>query len=154
MIWSINTVDQAFIDAWHDAGQPDQAVIDAYMATSQRLSPQKHIGIRRWYYLFNDNARIRLTTIGRPLEDFAGLEAKVIVGTIEIIGEFEGNREFVGKRGLTLQCQPIAWLQGDADEVFATGGEALAAISEQIIDREDIQRSQRTIKSRYEWRKP
>ena len=153
MIWKINNVDRAFIDAWHDAGQPDQAVIDAYTATSRRVSPQKHVGIRRWYYLFNDNPRIRLTTIGRPLEDFAGQAAKVLIGTVEIIGEFSGNRDLVGKRGLTLQVQPIDWLQGEANEVFATGEAALAAISEQVIDRQDIQRSQRDIKRRYEWRR-
>lgn len=153
MMWRINSVDQAFIDAWQDAGDPDQAVIDAYVAKLRRpLSPQKHTGVRRWYYLFNDNPRIRLISIGRPLEDFAGLPAKVMVGTVEIIGEFPGNRAYVGRRGLTLNCQPIEWLQGAADEEFADGNAALAAISEQIIDLREIQRSQRSIKERYEWK--
>ena len=61
MIWRIASIDQAFIAAWHDAGSPDQAVIDAYLAKSRRPQhPQSHQGIKRWYYLRIGNPRIRL----------------------------------------------------------------------------------------------
>lgn len=153
-LWKIAEVDPAFIAAFEDAGEPDQAVIDAYLARSRRkVTPQKHDGIKRWYYLRADNHRIRLGTVARPLADFAGKPAKMLVGTSEIIGEFPGNHAFVGQQGLRLTMEPIEWLHGDADKAFATGSEALAEISEQILDLRRAKRVQQEIAEKYQWRK-
>lgn len=153
MIWKIVTIDAAFIAAFVSAGQPDQDVINAYLARTRKPMQQpKHEGVRRWYYLHSDNPRIRLATIGRPLEDFTGLAGKCIVGTNSIIGEFPGNRNFVGQRGSQLTLQPIEWLQGEADQEFTDGSTALAGISEQILDRRRIDENQRTIQRKYQWK--
>jgi hypothetical protein len=86
--------------------KPDQRVIDAYVAAHGQHQ-QKHVGFKRWYYLLKGNPRIRLSTTGRPLDDWAG-EAKILVGTGDIIGEFEQNRAYTGQMGLRLQMEPIA----------------------------------------------
>jgi hypothetical protein len=152
MIWKITTIDAAFIAAFADAGEPDQRVIEAHLRKMHKpMHPQKHEGMRRYYYLLADNPRVRLFCIGRTLSDFAGLPAKIIVGTYEIIGEFPSNRAFIGQTGLKLQCEPIAWLSGNADKVFPTGSRALAEISEQILDLRKIKESQRQIRRRYKW---
>jgi len=83
---------------------------------------------------------------------FLPKHAKIIVGTNEIIGEFPGNRDLVGLRGLQLQCQPIAWLEGEADLVLEDGAALLDEISEQILDSKAIDRSQRRIARRCEWK--
>jgi hypothetical protein len=146
-------LDRDFILQFEDAGEPDQAVIDAYIATLSRpLSPPKHQGFKRWYYFYRENHRIVLSTIGRPLSDWQG-SSKVLVGTIEIIGEFESNAQHVGQTGLKLQCQPIEWMQGTADQEFANGTAMLAEISEQIFDRRVIERSQQQIKQLYKFKK-
>jgi|SRR5579875_775274 hypothetical protein len=153
MIWKITTIDVAFVAAFEDAGEPDQRVIDDYLRkTHKPMHPPKHEGIRRYYYLLADNPRVRLGTLGMSLAEFAGKSAKIIVGTNEIIGEFEGNRAFIGHMGLKLQCEPIAWLRGHADREFATGSLALAEISEQILDLRKIKESQRRTRRRYEWK--
>lgn len=152
MIWRVQRIDQLLIDAFENAGEPDQRVISAYLRkTHKPMHPPKHDGIRRWYYLLAENRRIRLATTGRPLAEWRG-EAKVLVGTNEIIGEFAGNRKLVGQRGLQLKCEPIEWLQGEADLVLADGAALLAEISEQILDGKAIDRSQRNIARRYEWK--
>lgn len=154
MLWTVR-VDSTLIAAFEDAGQPDRAVIDEYLARSHKPRHQpKHEGIRRWYYLLKDNPRVRLACVGMPLADFAGKSAKILVGTNEIIGEFRGNRALIGKRGLQLQCSPIEWLHGQADKSFATGAAMLAEISEQILDLREIERSQEKIKRAYSWRRP
>lgn len=151
MLWTV-VVDSTLIDAFSDVGQPDQAVVDAYLRSShKRQHPQKHAGMRRWYYLMCSNPRVRLCSVGMSLADFAGKPAKILVGTNEILGEFKGNRALVGKRGLQLQCQPIAWLHGQADKHFANGAALLAEISEQVLDLRAIEQSQEQIKRRYEW---
>jgi hypothetical protein len=154
MIWKILQINEAFIDAWTSAGEPDQAVIDAHVGRLRRKLPAaQHTGVMRRYYLLNENTRVRLATIGRPLEDFSGLGAKVVVGTHEIIGEFPGNEEFIGLKGLKLQCEPVEWLQGQADQEFATGSEALAAVSEQVLDLRRAEVVQREITQKYQWKK-
>lgn len=149
MIWRLRQVDDVFRTAFISAGMPDQQVIDEYLArTGKQNAPPKHVGVQRWYYLLQENGRIRLTTIGMPLTDWME-EGKILVGTNEIIGEFEGNRAFVGYTGLQLQMQPIAWLQGEADKEFSGGAALLAEISEQILDRSAIERTQATIAQKY-----
>lgn len=151
MLWTV-TVDSTLLDAFEDAGEPDQVVIDDYLRRTHKPRPApKHTGVKRWYYLMRDNPRMRLSTIGMPLVDCAGKQVKVLVGVSEIIGEFPGNRALVGKRGLQLQCQPIAWLQGSPDQHFTSGAAMLAEISEQPLDRHEIEASQEKIKRRYEW---
>ncbi len=153
MIWTLNTVDAAFLDAFEAAGDPDEAVIASYVARHGQHAP-KNVGVKRWYYLLKENPRVRLGTVGRPLGDWPGAGGvKILVGTSEIIGEFPGNRALVGQMGLHLQMEPIAWLQGEADRHFASGAALLAEISEQILDRRAIQQSQRRIQKRYEHRK-
>jgi hypothetical protein len=155
MIWKIHYINSAFIAAFEHAGEPDQAVIDAYLAkTQRRMHPPKHDGVKRWYYLCSENLRVRLGTIGRPLEDFAGLAAKCLIGTNEIIGEFEGNRAYIGQRGSQLTLQSIEWLQGHADQEFPDGSAALAEISMQILDLRRATVIQQEIKEKYQWRKP
>lgn len=155
MIWKITAIDEPFIAAFVPAGEPDQRVIDDYLRKTRRpMQPPKHDGVKRWYYLCRDNPRIRLSCIGRPLDDWKALPAKCLVGTNEIIGEFEGNREFIGQRGSQLTMQPIEWLQGTADAVYASGSAALSEISEQILDKRRIDRRQREVQSKYQWKKP
>jgi hypothetical protein len=151
MLWRLEQINSTFIDAFEEAGEPDQAVITAYVAQHGQ-HPPKHAGIKRWYYFLKDNHRIRLTTVGRPLDDWAGA-AKIIVGTGEIIGESTGNRDLVGQVGLKLQFEPIAWLQGRADKTFVHGEALLAEISEQILDRKVIEQSQRSIRAKYQYRR-
>lgn len=152
MIWRLEEVDWSLVNAFESAGEPDQDVIDAYIAQFGQRGAKKHVGIRRWYYLSKDNPRIRLTTLGMPLEDWHG-EAKILVGTGTIIGEFEGNRDYVGQMGLTLHMEPIAWLQGEADSSFSNGSTLLASISEQVLDRREIGRSQAAISQIYRHKK-
>lgn len=151
MIWTLDHLDQAFIKAWEDVGEPNQEVITAYLAKIRRPQhPQKHQGIKRWYYLLQENPCIRLVSLGMPLHEWKGA-AKLIVGTNEIIGEFPGNRPYVGKMGLQLQCQPLAWLQGVPDKAFPSGQALLSEISEQILDRREIEQSQQRTQKRYQW---
>ena len=151
MIWRLEHVDTTFIDAFESAGDPDQAVIDAYVAQHGLGGPQKHTNVKRWYYLLKGNPRIRLSTIGMPLDAWLG-EAKVLVGTGEIIGEFKGNREYVGQTGLKLQMEPIAWLRGQADVHYTTGHALLDTISEQVLDRKAIEHVQTAITQKYRHR--
>lgn len=153
MLWKLERVDHALIDAFEHAGEPDQEVIAAYLQqrSHRPQQPPKHDGIKRWYYLLRDNPRVRLATVGRPLDDWDG-SAKMIVGVNEIIGEFPKNRPYVGMRGLQLQCQPIAWLTGTADLEIADGTALLAEISEQILDKRAIDNIQQRIAQRYQWR--
>lgn len=155
MIWKITAIDESFIDAFVPAGEPDQQVIDDYLRRTRRsMHPPKHDGVKRWYYLHKDNPRIRLSCIGRPLSDWKALPAKCLVGTNEIIGEFPGNREFIGQRGSQLTLQPIEWFTGDADATYPSGSAALSEISEQILDKRRIEQRQREVRKRYEWKKP
>lgn len=122
MIWTLSTVDPDLIAAFQSAGEPDQAVIDAYM---QKLPRRRHYqperpGVKRWYYLMRDNPRISLAALGMPLEDWQG--PAFFVGTRAIIGEFPGNRAFVGKKGLQMKMQPLTLMTGQADYLrFASG---------------------------------
>jgi hypothetical protein len=153
MIWKISTIDQAFINAWSNAGEPDQHIIDTYLERKQlRQKPMRHVGVQRWYYLLSDNPRIRLLTLGRPLVEWIGLSGKIQVGTNEIIGEFAGNRDYVGQRGLQIGLRPAEWLQGQ-DKTFALGSSLFEEISEQILDSRSIDRVQSDIQSRYQWEK-
>jgi len=152
MIWRLERVDEPLANVFESAGEPDQDVIDAYVAQFGQRGPQKHVGIQRWYYLMKENPRIHLTTLGMPLEDWHG-EAKILVGTNTIIGEFEGNREYIGQLGLTIHMEPIAWLRGEADKAFENGSTLLASISEQVLDRKEIDRVQATILQRYQHKK-
>ena len=152
MIWTLDTVDPNLIAAFTAADDPDQAVIDAYM---QQLPPRRRhqperAGVKRWYYLHRENPRISLATLGMPLDGWRG-GAFFIVGTREIIGEFPGNQAFTGKKGLQMKMQPIQWMSGQADQHFASGAQILAEISEQILDLDAAQQSQRSIRRKYEW---
>lgn len=152
MIWTIKNIDD-FLPAFTLAGEPDQAVIDAYLArTRHRQQPLKHEGVRRYYYLLHDDARVRLTCVGMPLDAWRG-GAMVKVGVNEIIGEFPGNRHLIGQKGLQLQFTPIAWLREPADQAFVNGAQALEAISFQILDLNRIEQSQQQIQQKYQWKK-
>ena len=148
MLWILEKIDSSFINAFEDAGKLDQEVVDAYVAQYGLSGPQKHLGVKRWYYLLRENPRIRLVTVGRPLDDWHE-QAKIIVGSIKILGEFQATREYVGQLGLKLQMEPINWLQGDADEFFPHGSALLNAVSEQVLDRKAIERSQKALSQKY-----
>jgi hypothetical protein len=77
--------------------------------------------------------------------------AMLIVGTREIIGEFAGNCHAIGRKGLQLKMQPIAWLRGEAGKHFATGSQLLAEISEQVLDQREIERVQQHLGRKYRW---
>lgn len=153
MIWTLDLIDGQFISAFVNAGDPDQRVIDEYLSRQphRRLQPPERPGIKRWHYLLQDNPRIGLTTLAMPLDVWQG-GTFFLVGTRNIIGEFTGNREFVGMKGLHLKMQPLAWMAGRADQQFASGAQLLAEISEQILDLDAAQRSQRKTRQRYEWK--
>ncbi len=153
MIWTLDRVDAALLSAFADAGDIDQAVVDQRMEQfpSQQHAPARSV-VKRWYYLLADNPRIGLVCISQPLYEWLG-SAFLIVGTRTIIGEFEANKAFVGKLGLHLKMQPLAWLTGEADRHFATGAQLLAEISEQVLDRRAIRESQERRTRMYEWKK-
>lgn len=133
MIWQLDSVSD-LAAAFEDAGDIDEQVIAAYLKTSrQPQHEQKRPDIKRWYYLATDNPRVSLCCVGMPLDTWRGA-AMLIVGTREIIGEFAGNREVAGKLGLQLKMQPLIWLHGQPDRRFATDGQMLAEISEQVLD--------------------
>src|SRR5579863_6625358 len=144
MIWTLNQVDPDLIAAFQSAGEPDQAVIDAAIASlpRRRQHQQERLGVKRWYYLLAENPRISLATLGMPLEEWQG-GAFFIVGTRLIIGEFVDNREVAGLKGLQMKMQPIQWMTGQADLRFASGAQLLAEISEQVLDLQAAERSQR-----------
>ena len=87
MIWLLERIDTVLQDAFEWAGEPNQTIVDVYIAKHGQSGPQKHLGVKRWYYLHRDNPRIRLSTLGMPLDDWRGV-AKIIVGTVEIIVSF------------------------------------------------------------------
>lgn len=152
MIWTIEDV-SGFQEVVTPAGEPDQSVIVAYLAQSrQRLQPQKQPGVKRWYYLLADDPRVTLATVGMPLEDWHG-SAMCMIGTRQIIGEFPGNRHLIGRKGLQLKMQPIAWLKEPADKTFRTAQQALEELSFQVLDLDQALRSQWNIQQKYEWRK-
>jgi hypothetical protein len=152
MIWRVTTIDEAFMACFTEAGEPDQATIDAYLRqTKQPQHTKKNPGVKRWYYLQQENPRISFTTVGRPLSDWTGLPAKLIVVTRTIIGEFPANRPYQGLLGFQLKCEPIEWLRNQADREFAMASDILPEISEQVLDRHRIEASQEQIKQRYQW---
>src|SRR5581483_2520989 len=135
MIWTLKEVDPDFLAAFAPAGEPDQRIIDAHMRTlppRRRHQPERP-GVKRWYYLMRDNPRISLSTLAMPLEQWQG-GLFLLIGTREIIGEFPGNRPYIGKKGLQMKMQPLAWMTGQADRSFASGAHLLAEISEQVLD--------------------
>jgi hypothetical protein len=148
MIWQIDTVSD-LVEAFTDAGDIDEQVIAAYLATTrQPQHEQKRPDIRRWYYLLKDNPRVSLCCVGMPLDAWQG-PAMLIVGTREIIGEFAGNRAVRGKLGLQLKMQPLAWMSGDPGRRFAKGSQMLAEISEQVLDLRPASRVQENDKKRF-----
>ena len=149
MIWKINLIDTPFVAAWLSAGRPDQAVVNRH---GQHPHAQRNAGEPRYYYLLRSDSRIRLATVGLPLGAWQGA-GKVLLGTGVIIGEFHGNAHLVGRNGLRLQMEPLDLLSGVPDQEFATGSQALSAISEQIIDRVAIEESQYKIRTQYEWKR-
>lgn len=152
MIWIIDNI-RAFQAAFTSAGEPDQAVIDAFLQTTQhKQHAPAHEGVKRYYYLLADDPRVVLCCVGMPLADWRG-PAMAIVGTREIIGEFPGNRHLVGKKGLQIRMQPATWLKEPADRHFADAGQALEEISFQVLDLETIERSQQDIAQKYRWKK-
>jgi len=151
MIWTIDDV-SAFVPVMLPAGVPDQAVIDAYLArTRRRLPPPKHQGVPRYYYLWQEDARVAVACIGMPLADWQGA-ALAKVGSREIIGEFAGNRQFIGRKGLQLQLNPIAWLKEPTDQHFAHAQQALEELSMQALDLAAAERVQAKIIQKYQWR--
>jgi hypothetical protein len=151
MIWTIDDV-RGLLPAFTPAGEPDQAAIDAYLAHSRRpIHSQKQPAIKRWYYVFRDDARVSLATVGMPLEDWQG-GAMAIVGTREIIGEFASNRQFTGRKGLLLKLQPIAWLKEPADRAFRDGQQMLEEISFQVLDLPQAERVQAETTQKYQWK--
>lgn len=153
MIWTLAQVDTDFIAAFQSAGEPNQAVIDAYMCKlpARRRHQPERASVKRWHYLMQDNPRIGLTSLGMPLEQWQG-GAFFLVGTREIIGEFAGNREVAGLKGFHLKMQPLRWMTGQADYLrFASGAQLLAEISEQVLDRQAAERVQRETRKKYEW---
>jgi len=150
MIWTISQVDDLLCQAFVDAGPIDQGAIDRATRGQGPRYQEARPGVKRYYYLLADNPRISLAALGMPLDNWQG-GAFLIVGTRTIIGEFELNKPHVGKLGLQLKMQPIAWMQGMADKQFRSGQEVLAEISEQVLDRREIERSQERIQKKYEW---
>ena len=152
MIWILDSIDDLFTGAFLSAGEPDQQIINRHMSHQPRHRQHQPVrpGVKRWYYLLAENPRISLSTVGRPLADWQG-GAFFIVGTREIIGEFPGNQGCIGKKELQMKMQPLAWMSGQADQQFASGAQLLAEISEQILDLDAAERSQRQTKRRYEW---
>lgn len=72
MIWTINDI-SAFRSAFVAAGEPDQSIINAYLAKKRRtMQPQARPGVRRYYYLLAEDPRVSLCCVGMPLADWNG----------------------------------------------------------------------------------
>lgn len=133
MIWQLDDTSD-LVASFIDAGPIDEQVVAAYLAAArQPQHEQKRPDVKRWYYLAADNPRVSLCCVGMPLDAWRG-PAMLIVGTREIIGEFAGNRDVVGRLGLQLKMQPLAWMSGEPGRRFATGKQLLSEISEQVLD--------------------
>ncbi len=138
MIWRLLNVEQAFIDAWTDAGRIRQHVVDRQVQAHGQYAPaQRNQNEPRWYYLHYLEPRIRLATVGLPLDQWQG-GAKIIIGTCSIIGEFDGNSHLVGERGLKLQMEPLDMLRVQPDDEFVNGMAVLLELSNQIMDRDAL----------------
>ena len=150
MIWSLDSV-RDLVPVFADAGPIDEAAVHEHLRKSRRKPYEpSHPGVKRWYYLHKEEPRISLCCVGMPLEAWQGA-AMLIVGTREIIGEFAGNRHAVGRKGLQMKMQPIAWLRGRAEKRFEAGSHLLAEISEQVLDQRDIERVQSRLARKYRW---
>jgi hypothetical protein len=155
MIWKVLSVDPQFIQKFSDAGPIDWNVVNAHLNQKRRrpIVPQQNPDVPRWYYLLQDDPATRMGTVGAQLDQFKGHPAKLIIGTVEIIGEFAGQRELIGIKGLKLQLEPIHMLSGEPDAVFKTASLALASLSNQIPNLEQAEKSQRDIQNKYRWKK-
>ena len=81
--------------------------------------------------------------VGCPLTEWPdGAGAMLIVGTLEIIGEFAGNRHLVGKKGLNLKMQSLDGMYGRAGQIIKSGADLLDTISTQILDLKSIEAAQ------------
>lgn len=150
MIWTLEDVGE-LVSVFNDAGPIDERAISEYIRNShKRQHKSSHPGVKRWYYLHKEEPRISLCCVGMPLEAWQGA-AMLIVGTREIIGEFAGNRHAIGRKGLQMKMQPIAWLRGRAEKRFAIGGQLLAEISEQVLDQPEIEKVQSRLARKYRW---
>ncbi len=135
MIWALAHVDQSLRVAFEPAGEPDQEVIARFQAAPgvTHLHPEYRPGMSRYFYLWRDHPRVSLVCLGLPLEAWQD-GAFFIVGYRWIIGEFAGNRDLVGLKGLHLKMQPLAWMGGQANKQFSSGLHLLSEISEQVLD--------------------
>lgn len=149
MIWQINNID-VLKTAFRPAGEPNAAVIAAYLAkTRRRMQPQHHTDLPRFYYLLKDDSRVTLVCIGR-LEEWQGA-AMCIVGIQEIIGEFPGNKDRTGQKGLKFTLKPLRFLQGNADKILQTGKETLEEINFQLLDIARANQINEQIRQKYQW---
>ena len=138
MIWLIDNIDRKFTQDFIDAGPVDYVIVDSFLKrTGRQPRAQNNPEVKRFYYLYQYDPRVRLTLVGSPLPEWEGKPAMIILGTEIILGEFVGNKTLVGKKGINLKVQPASWLKGDPDQRFALGSEALDAISFQVIDGEN-----------------
>ena len=150
-IWQLNLVDTILETAFEFAGQPDQVIIDRALRDSGRtLRPQSQPEIPRYYYLLREDARVRLTIVGTPLDRWPdGEGAMLVVGTLVSLGEFEKTRHLRGKLTLNLKMQSLAEMQGQPKRVLKNGQTLLDEISLQVLDRESIELAQQPKKRKH-----
>lgn len=153
MIWHVYTLDAVFRAAFVDAGAPDQAVIERFLRKKHFLRPPvAYPDVVRKYYLLREDPRVSLCVLASSLEEWQG-EAWVKVGIRHILGEFVGNRELQGQKGLSLQLLPMSLLGEPADRCYDTGQQALEAISYRILDMQRALRRNEEIAARYTYRR-
>jgi hypothetical protein len=148
MIWQINHVDHAFIAEFLEAGQIDPQVISAHLK-DKPLPPNRatvQAGKPRFYYLWREDMRVKVVTVGMPLAEMWDKAVKVTVGSHDILGEFTEQKPYTGRKGLSLRFEAVAWLTGAADQTFPTATEALNNLSLQGLDLDRPARSQDLIK--------
>jgi hypothetical protein len=150
MIWATIEVDAAFQLAFVEVGPIHEQVVKRHLARQKNHHPVTRQGIVCYYYLAANDPTIKLVCMSMPLADWQG-GAMVIVGSYEIIGEFAGNRDLVGLSGTQLKMQPLVWLREPEDQRFPTASALLAQISEQVRNRQSIERTQQNITRKYLW---
>ncbi|HXC62354.1 MAG TPA: hypothetical protein VNV63_06735 [Nitrospiria bacterium] len=127
------------------AGEPDQAVINAFLAKEKhsRQGRQRDVTLPRYYYLYQPDPRIRLCTVGSTLTGWSG-PAWVLIGVNLILGEFHnddvpgspfiGNADLRGQQGLQLTMRSVAPFRGFADREFDEPAGFLAELDVSVLE--------------------
>lgn len=146
-IWRVATVHD-LIPLFEDAGPIDTAVVEAHLA-SQRADQRQAVPFEptlpRWFYLYRQDRRVLLRTVGMSLERWEG-PAKVIVGSFVHIGEFKRTQHYAQAhtKGLRITLEPIEMLEGPPQRFFTNGRALLEAIDWSVLDERLAQRPDRS----------